>query len=214
MLSGACLCLTRPFQWLSLFSHSTTWGKVYSAQEPTEASTSIRQIDGRFNTFPNYCLQMLFRTNNPQNPSQTRKHSPGKMILLGAWKGKPWQKKNRKYSLAGVSWPQTLLLFRGIRARKHPKASQPDTGLAILELAFNERGWLQEHFISSAQWLCFSVFSVSLVSLFHYCGFRWLILTAGHLFSILLSWVLQTWFLKGLSKTVEDGWASNPSHGS
>ena len=69
---GACLCLTRPFQWLSLFSRSFTWGKVYSAQGPTEASTSIKQIDGRFNTFPNYCLQMLFRTNNPQNPLHTR----------------------------------------------------------------------------------------------------------------------------------------------
>ena len=104
---GVCLFLTWPFQRLSLFSHQLTWGKVYSAQGPTEASMSINQIDGRFNTFPNYCLQMLFRTNNPWNPSHTRKHSLGKMILLGAWKGKPWQKKNRKYSLAGASWLKT-----------------------------------------------------------------------------------------------------------
>lgn len=53
---GVCLCLIHPFQQCSLFSSLFTWGKVYSALGPTEAPTSIKQIDGRFNTFPNYCL--------------------------------------------------------------------------------------------------------------------------------------------------------------
>lgn len=92
-LLSICLCWTCPFQQHSLFSSSLTWGNVYSALGPTEALTSIKQIDGRFNTFPNYFLQMLFKTNNLWNLSDTRKYSPGKIVLFGSLKRKTITKK-------------------------------------------------------------------------------------------------------------------------
>lgn len=92
-LLSVCLCWTCPFQQHSLFSSSLTWGNVYSALGPTEALTSIKQIDGRFNTFPNYFLQMLFKTNNLWNLSDTRKYSPGKIVLFGSLKRKTITKK-------------------------------------------------------------------------------------------------------------------------
>lgn len=64
---------------------------------------SIKQIEDRFNTFPNHCLQVLFRASNPRISSYTRKHSPGRESLLGASKGKTEQRKNRGYSLVGAS---------------------------------------------------------------------------------------------------------------
>lgn len=62
---GIGLCLTRPFQELSPFNLSLTWGKSILLKDPLRLSTSIKQIDDRFNTFPNYCPQKLFRKNNP-----------------------------------------------------------------------------------------------------------------------------------------------------
>jgi hypothetical protein len=81
---------------------------------PSEAATSIKQIDSRLNTFPNHCLWMFFRASNPGIPSFIQEYTL--LAERSCWelqKEKAEQMKNRRYPVVAFQ-AHTSLPCRGI----------------------------------------------------------------------------------------------------